>query len=136
MQNTPNKQARSLPILSRLGLKTENEENKDEEIASRMLNLNDKTTNILACMTIQDNQKTKQNGTNLKCLKAYNIDSCLSSRVDVKQDIQPYWTFRDRLAIVDEVAMKGRKIIIPTQLQTKVLAQTTQNNMGMEKQNF
>ena len=37
--------------------------------------------------------------------------------------MQPYWSFRDEIAIIDGTAMKGRKVIVPETLQDIVLKQ-------------
>ena len=48
-------------------------------------------------------------------------------------DLKPYWSYRDKLAIIDGVVLKGRCIIIPTSLKQKVLEQLHSNHMGIEK---
>ena len=49
-----------------------------------------------------------------------------------KEDLQPYWTFRDEIAMIDGTAIKGR-IIIPAVLQDKVLKQVHMNHLGTKK---
>ena len=48
-------------------------------------------------------------------------------------DLKPYWTYRDKLAIIDGVVLKGRYIIIPTSLKQQVLDQLHSNHMGIQK---
>ena len=51
---------------------------------------------------------------------------------EVQKDLQPYWTFRDEIAIIDSIAVKGRRIIIPVVLQDKA-QQLHLNHMDIEK---
>ena len=44
-----------------------------------------------------------------------------------------YWTFSDEQVMINGVAMKGRQIIILTDLQPNVLEQLHSNNMGIER---
>ena len=57
------------------------------------------------------------------------------SRDQLHQDIRPYWSFRDDMAVIDSVIMKGRHIIIPEVLQQQALDQLHMNHMGIEKKN-
>ena len=46
---------------------------------------------------------------------------------------RPYWSYKDDLAVIDSVGMKGRCIIIPESLKQQVLDQLHVNHMGIEK---
>ena len=48
-------------------------------------------------------------------------------------DLKPYWSYRDKLAIIDRVVLKGRHTIIPTSLKQQVLEQLHTNHMGIDK---
>ena len=59
------------------------------------------------------------------------------SKDQLHQDIRPYWSFRDNMAVIDGVIMNGRHIIIPEVLKPQVLDQLHINHMGIEKkQNY
>ena len=47
--------------------------------------------------------------------------------------MQAYWLFRDEIAIIDRIAIKGRIIIIPASLKDKVIKQLNINHMDIEK---
>ena len=47
--------------------------------------------------------------------------------------MRPYWTFRDDLAVVGGIIMKGRYIIIPEALQKHSLDQLQSKDMDIEK---
>ena len=58
----------------------------------------------------------------------------LSVRPEVQKELQPYWSFRDEIAINDGITMKGKRIIIPpSSLQGNMLNQLDINHMGIEK---
>ena len=57
----------------------------------------------------------------------------LSTKAEVQKDLQSYWSFRDEIVIIDEISMKGRRIIVPASLQNKILDKMQLNNMDIEK---
>ena len=48
-------------------------------------------------------------------------------------DLKAYWLYRDELAVIDGVILKGRCIIMPTNLRHQILEQLHTNHMGIEK---
>ena len=54
-------------------------------------------------------------------------------KAKLHSDIRPYWSYRDDLAVIDGVIMKGRHIIIPVELKQQMLDQLHLNHMGIEK---
>ena len=52
-------------------------------------------------MIIQDIQGSTINDIHLQDLKTYIIEDWPSGRGDEKQDIQLYWTFRDKVAMIE-----------------------------------
>ena len=51
--------------------------------------------------------------TNLQQLKKYIIQGWPLKKEDVEHSMRPYWPKRSKLAIIDGIAMKGKRIIIP-----------------------
>ena len=49
------------------------------------------------------------------------ITGLLSTEDKLCIDIRPYWPYRDDLAVLDGVVMKGRHIIVPAELRQHVL---------------
>ena len=43
-----------------------------------------------------------------------------SIKAQVPKDLQPYWSLRDEITIKDDIAVKGRRRIIPAVLQDKL----------------
>ena len=52
---------------------------------------------------------------------------------EVVIEVQPYWSFRDEVVVIDWIAMKDRRIIIPTSLQKSELHHLHVNHMGTEQ---
>ena len=51
-----------------------------------------------------------------------------STKTEVQKE--PYWSFRDEIVIIDGIAMKDRRIIVPTSLQRKAIKQLHINHVG------
>ena len=51
----------------------------------------------------------------------------------ISEELKPYWSYRDELAVIDSIVLKGRCIIIPNSLKQQVLNQLHMNHMGIEK---
>ena len=84
----------------------------------------------------QIQQATAQNE-HLQWLKCFIITGWLDTREQLDQDIRPYWSIKDDMAVIDGVNMKGRCIIIPKALKEQALDQLHVNHMGIEKkQNY
>ena len=52
---------------------------------------------------------------------------------ELHADLKPYWSYRDELAVIDGIILKGRHIVIPNSLRQQVLGQLHTNHMGIEK---
>ena len=68
-----------------------------------------------------------------KSLKNIIITGWLTTKDELHNDLRPYWSYRDDLAVIDGVVMKGRYIIIPAVLKQQVLDQLHLNHMGIKK---
>ena len=54
-------------------------------------------------------------------------------RRDVPKQIQPYWPFRDELAVEDGLVVKGPRIVIPRILTPTILSKLHEGHQGVEK---
>ena len=75
------------------------------------------SVNILVCTSIQDILTTTHEDAHLKELMTYIIQGWLHKEEEVDQSIRQHWPIRNELAMIDGTAMKGKRIIIPFQLQ-------------------
>ena len=80
-------------------------------------------TAITECMTTQDKQWVALQDEHLEQLKEYIIQGWLMSRNKIQQELRPYLTFKDNLAVLGGIIMKGRCIIIPEEFQKQALDQ-------------
>ena len=51
-------------------------------------------------------------------------------------DIRTYWSYKDDMAVIDDVVMKGRDIAIPQDLKQQALEQLHINHMGLKNPNY
>ena len=65
----------------------------------------------------------------LQLLREYIIAGWPEIKDQVQKDIWLYWSFRDDMAVIDGIIMKGRCVIIPKVLKPQVLHQLHINHM-------
>ena len=63
---------------------------------------------IPECMFIVQIQQASAQNDYLQHFKSFIIASCLSMNDELHSDLRPYWSYRDDLAVIDGVVMKGR----------------------------
>ena len=59
-------------------------------------------------------------------LKSFIITGWHSTKDELHADLQPYWSYRDELAVIDRIVLKGRHVVIPASLRHQVLDHSTQ----------
>lgn len=52
---------------------------------------------------------------------------------EISKNLQPYWSYRDELAIENGILMKSNRIIIPKVMQQEILQKIHYGHQGMEK---
>ena len=90
-------------------------------------------TDILECMSVSQIQQASAQDDHLQCLKSFIITAWSNTKDELQADLKPYWSYREEMAIIDGVMLKGRCIVIPTSLKQQVLDQLHTNHMGREK---
>ena len=90
-------------------------------------------TDIPECMSILQIQQTTVQDEHLQHLKNIIITGWLNTKDQLHINIRLYWSYKDYLAVIDSVVMKGRCIIIPESLKQWALDQLHVNHMGSEK---
>ena len=112
-------------------------ENKDEEISFMQISINviQSTTNIPECMTTHELQEATSQDQHPQNFMEYVIQGWPESKNQLPQDIRTYWMFRDYMAVIDGVVIKGRCIVMPETLQQHTLTQLHVNHMGIKKLN-
>ena len=69
--------------------------------------------NVSEYMSVQQIQRATAQDEHLQQLKGFIIAEWPESKEQVHQDIRAFWSFRDDMAVIDGVIMKGRHIVIP-----------------------
>ena len=92
--------------------------------------------NIPECMSIPQIQWAAVQDDHLQWLKGHIITGWPEIKDQVQQDIRTYWSFRDDMAVIDGIIMKGRHVMIPEILKTPALDQLYINHMAIEKTNL
>ena len=90
--------------------------------------------NVPECMSITQIQQVTMQDEQLQLLRGYIFAGCPEIKDQVQQDIRINMPFRDDMAVIDRIIMKGRHIIIPESLKAQVLDQLHINHMKIEKQ--
>ena len=80
----------------------------------------------------QIRRETKQDA-ELKQLMETIVVGWPEKRRDVPRQIQPYWPFRDELAVEDGLVLKGPRVIIPRSLTPTILSKLHVGHQGVEK---
>ena len=70
-------------------------------------------------MSISQIQQTSVQDEHLQCLNSFIIAGWPNVNDELHSTLRLYWSYRDDLAVIYEVVMKGRQIIIPTALNNK-----------------
>ena len=90
-------------------------------------------TVIPECMSISQIQQATVQDENLQYLKNIKISGWLATKDQLHIYKRPYWSYKDDLAVIDGIVMKGRCIIIPEVLKQQVLDQLHVNHMVIKK---
>ena len=91
------------------------------------------TTDMPECLSTTDLQQASVQDSHIQKLKHFIITGWPDSKYEISEELKPYWSYRDELAVIDGVVLKGRCIIIPNSLKQQVLNQLLINHMGIEK---
>ena len=90
-------------------------------------------TGIPECMSISQIQQMTAQDEHLQCFKNIIITGWSNMKDQLHIDITPYWSYKDDLAVIDGVVMKGRCTVNPENLKQQALDQLHVNHMGIKK---
>ena len=110
-------------------------EGKDKPIKDMDINIDaiQSVTDIPECMSMAKIQQASAQDDHLQCLKGFIITGWPSTKDELHADLKPYWSYRDELAVIDIIVLKGRHIVMPNSLRQQILDQLHTNHMGIEK---
>ena len=73
------------------------------------------------------------NDTELAALRETIVQGWPQQRRDVAKALQPYWGFRDELAVEDGLVLKGERLVIPQSMHAYIMSKLHEGHQGMEK---
>ena len=110
-------------------------EGKDQQIKGMELwvDVIQTTTDMSECLSMTDLQQALSQDSHIQKLKYVIITGWPDSKDKICEELRSYWFYRDELAVINGIVLKGRCIIIPNSLKQQVLDQLHLNHMGIEK---
>ena len=75
-------------------------------------------------------EETKADATLTKMTK-HILGGWPEHKQDLSEDLQPYWCFRDELAVLDGLVMKGSRVVVPTSLRPETLSKLHDGHQGV-----
>ena len=75
----------------------------------------------ISSLSLEKIKHVIENDPDLKTLKQYIQDGFPVKRSDCLESVQGYFGFRDELAIVNGLIVKGHRVVIPSQLRDEAL---------------
>ena len=85
------------------------------------------------CISIAEIPHASLMDNHLQQLNNIIITGWPDSRDELCADLQPYWSYRDKLAVIDGIILKGNHITMLNSLREQVLNQLHTIHMGIEK---
>ena len=90
-------------------------------------------TDIPECVSMAEIQQESTQDNHIQHLKNCIIAGWPNMKDELHVELKPYWLYRDELAVIDGIILKGRHIVIPQSLRQQILEQLHTNHMGIEK---
>ena len=84
-------------------------------------------------LSLEKIKHVTENDPDLKTLKQYIQDGFPANRSDCVESVQGYLCFREELAIVNGLIVKGHRVLIPSQLHDEALKLLHSSHMGIVK---
>ena len=91
------------------------------------------TTDMPECPSMTELQQALSQDNHLQKSKYFIITGWPYSKDEISEELKQYWSYRDKLAVIDGIMIKARHIIIPNSFRQQVLDQLHINHMGIEK---
>ena len=109
--------------------------NKNEEIPGMFITINVMAlcTDILDCVRAKEIRLATLDNKHMCLLSEYVLHGWPSTNVEVQKELQPYWSFRNEIAVIDGIVMKGIRIIVPTSPQNKALNHLCLSHMDIDR---
>ena len=85
-------------------------EGKDQPIKGMELwvDIIQTTTDMPECLSMTELQQASSQDNHLQKLKHFIITGWTDSKDEISTELKPYWSYRDELAVIDGMILKGR----------------------------
>ena len=116
--------------LSRAHLKEDGEEINEEEINAQI---------HMICSNTASDEKTRkiqemtQKDDVLQQLKIFITNGWPKQKSDLTGEILSYWSFQEKLSVINGTIYKGHRIVIPKLMRQEILENLHQSHMGISK---
>lgn len=129
VRHKPGKEFSVADTLSRLHLQdTDNtHESFDAQVHMVMANLPISDTNIS-----EPQSKARDNPALQQLIRIVQV-GCPNHRGECPKSVLPYWNYRDKLTVIDGLAFKGERIVLPTAARGEMLKRIHVCHMGIVK---
>ena len=78
-------------------------------------------------------KKETQNDVALQKLRQLILLGWPDTKAAVPPELHEYWNFRDELSCIDNVILKGERLVIPKSMRSQMMSKIHAGHMGMEK---
>ena len=90
-------------------------------------------TDMPECVSMAEIQQASSQNNHLQQLKSFIIAGWPDIKDELHADLRPYWSYIDKLVVIDGIMPKSRHIVIPNSIRQQILNQLHRNHMGIEK---
>ena len=97
------------------------------------MNVISTSVNLPACMSIEDIQAATHEDAHLQEWGAYTIQGWSHKKEEMDHSMRQYWPIREKLAMIDCFVIRGKRILIPFEIQKQILQQWHSNPIGIGK---
>ena len=87
----------------------------------------------MSVLSLAKIKKVTEADPDLKTLKQYINDGFPENKADCLESLRGYFNFREELAIIDGLILKGHQCVIPSALQDETLKLLHHSHMGIVK---
>ena len=128
--NLLHKPGKDMDTLSRAHLKEDGEEINEEEINAQI---------HMICSNAASDEKTRkiqemtQKDDVLQQLKIFITNGWPKQKSDLTGEILSYWSFQEKLSVINGTIYKGHRIVIPKLMRQEILENLHQSHMGISK---
>lgn len=129
---TPGRQMYLADTLSRAYLDTTGDESSRSEVEKEVESIHAVDYLAISEPQLQEIKTETEKDSTLRSLKDVILRGWPDARNAVPANVQPYFNFRDELAVQDGIIFKGTRCIVPTALRPKIKERLHRSHIGVQ----